>query len=299
MMNWVRNNKLTAVLVLIVGYFLFRNLLGGIFGVSRDLSYNRSYAPATAEITLDSAGGFGRISPPSFEGVADVAPDERLVIQNSNLSLLVSDVRETGDSIVKYAESMGGFMVNSSYNRPEGSAYGTITVRIPSTDLQKSLEFLRGLAIKVTNENLQGRDVTAQYVDIEARLATLQKTKSKFEEILDSATQVSDILTVNQNIINIQNQIDNLVGQREALEKNAKLTKITVYLSTDELSLPYTPDKKFRPGVIFKLATRSMLGSLNTVGSWAIWLVVYSVIWVPALVIFMGIKKYLRNKKIS
>jgi len=44
-------------------------------------------------------------------------------------------------------------------------------------------------------------------------------------------------------------------------EQSAKLTKITVYLSTDELSLPYAPTNQWRPLVIVKEAFRSLIST--------------------------------------
>jgi len=301
MINWLKQNRLIAVLVLIVVYLAFDryryylptplrvNNKSADFAVSESVSFGSAGAPSRGISN-------SLIAEPAFEPVSDFS--ERVVIQNSNLSLLVSDVRETGDKIIDFANSKGGFMVNASYNRPEESAFADISVRVPTDNLDEALDFYRRLSVKVTNEYIQGRDVTEQYVNIEERLATLEKTKTKFEQILDSATKVQDILQVQRELSNMQRQIDSLVGQRESIENNAALTKITVYLSTDELSLPYTPDNKFRPNVIFKLAIRSMVGSLQSVGAFIIWTVAYSVIWIPAAAVIYFARKYWMKRKI-
>lgn len=306
MINWVKNNKLTTVLLVVVGFFVFNYFIRfqELYGIGTSMMVNKSAvepmyfdmdesAPAAGMGMSDTRIGFPEPEP-MYDGVSTA--EQRLVIQNSSMSLLVSDVRETGSAILSYVDSIGGFMVDSSYNRPEESAFGTLTVRVPTDRLNEALDTFRSNAVKVTNETLQGTDVTEQYTDIEARLETLNKTKTKFEQILDQATEVQDIIQVNQQLIYVQNQIDSLIGQRDALEKNASLTKITVYLSTDELSLPYSPDNKFRPGVVFKLAVRGLLTSLVWFAEKAIWLLVYSVIWIPALVIFVVIRKRFFNK---
>jgi len=277
MINWINKNRLLTVLIVVVVYFAYK-------------SYSPVAVVQNISNTRDKAVSLGA---PEFEPVSD--NQDRIVIQNSNLSLLVSDVRDSGEKIVDFAKQSGGFMVSASYNRPDESAFATINVRVPSKDLDRALDTFRGLSVKVTSENLQGTDVTERYVDIGARLETLNLTKSKFEQILVNATEVQDLLQVQRELISLQTQIDNLVGQRDALEKNAELTKITVYLSTDELSLPYAPDEKFRPRLDFKLATRSVLGSLQSLGKAVIWIAVYSVLWIPAILIFIGFKRY--NKK--
>jgi hypothetical protein len=178
-------------------------------------------------------------------------------------------------------------MVISSVANPQDAPTGTVVVRIPSTQLNQALDYFHSLSIKVVSENLDGTDVTDQYVDTEARITTLEKTKAKYESILDSAHEISDITNLTQQILQIQSQIDSLKGQQDALTKNAQLAKITIYLSTDEIALPYAPSETFRPAVIFKLAVRSLISQLRAVATWFIWIAVYGVIWIPALILFV------------
>lgn len=301
LISWIKANKIATVLIVLVGYLIVKNLSSPypipISKTARTL-VPQVGSPAI-EPTLDqvssSFSGIGIVPPPPGGGI--VTPEERsnrLVVTNSNLSLLVTDVRKNGEDIIDFVNTLGGFMVSASYNRPEESPFAVVIVRVPSENLDKALEFFRSKALKVTSENLVGQDVTAEFVDIEARIETLDKTKSKFEGILDQATEVQDILVVQREIINTQAQIDNLKGQRDAIEKNAKFSKVTVYLSTDELALPYAPDEAFRPNLIFKLAARSLLNSLQSLATAAIWLVVYTLILIPAV---LGYLLYRRRKK--
>jgi hypothetical protein len=71
------------------------------------------------------------------------------------------------------------------------------------------------------------------------------------------------------------------VGQQKYLEKTAALAKVTVYVSTDEYSLPYSPAEPWRPDAVFKTAVRTLVVVLRALGSAAIWIVVFAVIWVP------------------
>jgi hypothetical protein len=298
--NWLKTHKLVFVLLLIIAFLLLTSLKG-LFGVR---TTSRSVSPPSSGMATMEEPALGgllstNLSLPEFSQEAPpstTSDGERMVVKNSNLSLLVKDVKNTGDKIINHTKSIGGYMVSASYNRPNESPFATITVRVPSTKLDDSLNFFRSLAIKVTSENLVGKDVTDQYVDIEARIATHQKTKAKFEQILEKATQVSEILQVQRELINIQSQIDALEGQKKSLEQNANLSKVTLYLSTDELALPYTPDKAFRPQVVFKQAARSLLGSLRSLANALIWVGVYSVIWVPVLVIFYIVRKRKKRK---
>jgi len=231
----------------------------------------------------------------------DYAPQpevkDRLVIQNSDLSLLVKNVVEARQKIVDYAQSNGGYMVSSSVSNPQDAPTATVVVRVAAAQLSPALDYFHSLAIKVVSENLSGQDVTDQYVDVDARIAQLEKTKAKLQSILDAAKEVSDITSLNQQIITVQSQIDSFKGQQQALQKNAQLAKLTVYLSTDEIALPYAPNETFRPSVIFKLAVRSLISQLRQFATGAIWIAVYAVIWLPVLLIGILVYRKLKLKQ--
>ncbi|OGK10226.1 hypothetical protein A2767_02130 [Candidatus Roizmanbacteria bacterium RIFCSPHIGHO2_01_FULL_35_10] len=287
--NWIKNNKLTFVLLIVVAYFIYNK-----YSPQRPIPYDASMSFQQSEGVMNPSirsmgkvgiGGYGGIVPPAYE--AAPAPDvaNRLVVSESYLSILVKNVIETQKQIIQTAENLGGYMVNSNLSNPQDAPTATLTVRVPEKRLNEALQLYRDLSVKVVSENLTGQDVTDQFVDNEARLKTLEDTKAKFQEIFDQATRIEDILNVQQQIINLQSQIDSVKGQQNYLEKNAQMAKLTVYLSTDEFALPYAPSESWRPEVIFKQAVRSLVSHVRKLGTALIWLAVYSTIVVPALLL--------------
>lgn len=252
-------------------------------GSRRQSAARETIAPDfnAVKTTLPSAGGRARQeAPPAPEA------GSRLVVRHSQLSLLVKNVRQVQEKVIQEAERMGGYMVSSRVNSSQGVDNGSVTVRVPEIKLNQALTYFRGLGVGVVSENLTGRDVTDEYIDIEARLKTFYRTKSKFEEILDKAEAVPDILTVQRELTSLQQQIDNLKGRQQYLEKSARTSRVTVYLGTDELSLPYSPTQPWRPKVVFKKATRSLVKTFRRAAALGIWTGVYAVIWAPGLAVF-------------
>jgi len=268
--------------------FLPRTYLNSSSNQGNSVSSLQKMAP----LPYVGGGNLNDIMPPS-ESAPNANIKNRLVITNSYLSLQVSKVAAVQKQVIKKAEELGGYMVNSSIENPSDVASATVTVRIPSKQLENALQYYRSLSIKVISENLQGDDVTDQYVDFAAQLKTYEKTKAIFEQMLDKAINVQDILQIQREIINVQASIDSIKGQQDYLEKNAEMAKITLYLSTDELALPYAPTDTWRPSVIFKQAVRSLVGTVRRIGSLAIWIGVYAIIWVPILLIVL----YIRRKR--
>lgn len=307
--DWVKSHKLTALLFLLVLYFVWKSFFGGFYGLN-SVSLERSVGRgsfgtagiANPSVSMDSYGSdmATKSISPIFPSTPEFAPQggvsNRMVVQNSSLSLLVTNVVESRNKILDYTKQVGGYMVQADTSNPQEEATASITVRVPSARLDEVLSFYRSQSVKVVSENLMGTDVTDQYVDIDARVETLTKTKVQMEALLDQAVQISDLTNLTREVLSIQSQIDALKGQQESLKSNADFTRVTMYLSTDEIALPYTPNETFRPGVIVKLAVRSLISHLRQLATTFIWVAIYAVIWVPVLVIIYLVNKRLQKK---
>lgn len=298
MINFLKRNWAVFILIIIGLVYLKDNYLGNRYesfspsyeGEMDILPMSGGVDMAMSSVKMGSVSNYGR----------QVAPSEsadRLVIQDTGLSLQVKDVVKTIDEIETKTKEYGGFLINSRLSKPEGAASGNISVRVPEDKRKEAMAAYKNMAVKVVSESVNGTDVTDQYTDLQARLDVLLKTKMKFEDILDRATAVKDLLDVQQQLISLQSQIDNVKGQQKYYEQSAKLSKITIYLSTDELALPYAPTNEWRPVVVFKEAVRSFVGAIRNIGNLIIWSVVYSPIIVPIFFVIRYIKRKRKNQQ--
>jgi len=296
---WIKTHKLTAVLTLIVVYFLSRSFFGLNFSplnIPRSTSYDANVQMKTLPAVgggqpMGIGGGGG-----DYYGEAPPAPEvkDRMIVKNSFLSLQVKKVNETLKVITDYTTSIGGYMVEANLSSPEEAPYASVTVRIPQEKLEGALSHFKSLSVKVISEQVSGYDVTDEYVDIEAKLTTLVANQKRFKEIMDQATKPDDILKIQQQIFDLQDQIDRLVGRQKYMEQTAKMAKATIYLSTDEFALPYAPSGSFRPEVIFKTAVRSLIVNLQKLAAFIIWILVYAPIWLPILILILY---FIRKKR--
>ena len=115
-------------------------------------------------------------------GAQEQVQQERLVIYNANLALVVDDPVESLDTISDLATSIGGFVVNSNLYESSyrvGDEYrpvheANITIRVPAERLDEALDQLKGLAVEVDSESISGQDVTQEYTDLASRLRNLE-----------------------------------------------------------------------------------------------------------------------------
>ena len=304
--EWVKTHKMftfNIVAVVIILLFLFSGYVrmfesrmvytrnypaGGIYDTSYEsspLSYSKN--SVGSEYLFDN----------SYDIMSNEAKgSERKVVTNTSFSLHVRNVDDTVDNIRKKTSEMGGFMVNTDIRRDEAATSSSLQVRIPSDQLVEFSKYLKTLAVKVVYENISGNDITDQYVDYEEKLRSLESVKARFEEIMSEAKTVDEIMNVQNRLLNIQSQIDSIKGQIKYMDRSTSTSLVSISISTDELSLPYTPVKSWRPDVIMKEAIRVMISVLRAIGTVGIWFIAF----VPVIVLIMGLKiaiKYLFRKR--
>ena len=273
---WIKNNKATFLLGIVVIFLLINkqkpSYRTAMIQKTAPAAYTQQEAAPTPEIT------------------------DRKIVVTSSFSLLVKNVTDSIDKIRAKTVELGGYVIRADISRPEGSENATIEIRVPSKELVNTTKFLKEIAVRVVSENINEGDITDQYTDIEERLSRLEKTKAKFETILERAQTVDEILKVQQSIFDTQAQIDSYKGQLKYMDKTSQTSKLTIYLSTDEIGLPYTPDKPWKPEAIFKQAIRSLVGIFRTIGTVSIWGFVYLPILIPCYIIYRIVKRKSRRK---
>ena len=302
-LDYIKTRKLTAFLALVVLYFIFKgSIVSPLLMVGSDMAgYDGSSVKSFKVGSI--APSFG-VSDRAYEsGQSEPVPAsdavDRKVITNSNFSLLVKNVTESIDKIKTKVTQASGFVIDSNIRRGETYESADLTLRIPSDKIDEVSAYLRSISVKVVSENVSGNDITDQYVDIEGRIRELQAVKAKLEQIMNSATGSDEMLRVFRQINDINSQIDLYKGRLTYMDRASSTSRLTVALSTDELSLPYSPAQPWRPEVVFKTAVRSLLTTLQSIGTLIIWVGVYIPLIILLVVVYLIIKKVVQKRKIK
>jgi len=249
------------------------------------------------------------------ESVRDVAPagsaddeqvvGERLVIKIGTLTLVVEDVPAAVEAIKQYATEKGGFVVSSNVMKSGVAPTGDVTVRIPVDVFDTGFEDVKSLG-EVESQSVTGQDVTAEYVDLDSRLTNLEATEAQFLEIMRRAVKIEDVLAVQNELTDVRGEIEVIKGRMKYLRDSASMSTLTVYLSTDPSELPVIePDDSWKPFATVKEAARNLVYSLQSIGDFIIWVVVYVplillyilIFWIGYRIVRWGYRKVFVEKK--
>jgi len=269
---------------------------GGPSDYDDDMMVEEMAAPMMAEGMSKSVSDVMPPREPSGGAdIEEVTKEDRLVIKSAQLSVVTKDVPAAAKGLTEYAQSVGGFVVEVDLDDLEDSPSATVTMRIPVEQFDAALGKVRESGIRVVSESVEGEDVTEEYVDSEAQLKSLEASEQQFMEIMKQAVNVEEVLLVQRELEKVRSKIERIKGRMQYMERSAKLSTITVYLSSDAEDLPVVnPSDKWQPIVIIKGAFRSLLGLFKGLGNILIWIAVFIPIWVPAWLI---VRWYRRRKR--
>ncbi len=157
---------------------------------------------------------------------------DRKIIRNADISMQVTSVESMLATVRTIADEAGGTVFSSSTSFDGDSQIATITLAVPSQQFDQVVNALRASpeVKKVDKESITSQDVTDQYVDLQSQLRNLQATRSRLLALMDKATQLQDILTVDKELSAIEGQIEQTTGRINYLDKHTSTSQITVSL---------------------------------------------------------------------
>ena len=222
---------------------------------------------------------------------ADV--DERMIVRNGDMELVVEDITQTVEDITQMSLAFGGYVVSSYVRGEEEEMRGWITFRVTDDKFDTALEQLRDMAVKVESENTYSQDVTEEYIDLQARLANAEATEQQYLALLDKAEEVDDILNIYNYLNRIRTEIEQLKGQIQYLEQTTSTSLISVSLEPEEAVV----GDGWSVMDVLKSAARGLVTAGKVLGTIAIWLLIFIPIWGTALGIFLWRRHKRRARK--
>jgi hypothetical protein len=203
---------------------------------SANASSAKESAPGGAQGGADARGVMQNVSLQQADASqAPPVPVERKIIRDATMTLEVDEPSKALPRLASLAESRGGFVVNTESRQQTGEgggrSYETITIqlRVPAAQFDAALAEIRGMG-HVTTEKLSGKDVTEEYIDLEARLRTQRALEAQLLEIMKDAHSVTDAMAVQRELANVRTEVERVEGRRRFIENQASLSTINVTL---------------------------------------------------------------------
>lgn len=251
------------------------------------------FAPTASAGASAPMGGFKSGKAAKSEASADVAAEPqarlasnetpampRLVVRDAELTLRVEDVKKGERAVEEVARRMGGDVEASQGSDLAGPNPNLgITLRVPENRFDASLDALEGLGTRL-GKTISTEDVTAQAVDLEARLKSLRVQEDAYRAILGAARRIADVLEVQERLTGVRTEIEQITAQRRTLGDQAARSKIVVNLTQSARPQSPAPEPDW-PSQTWGEAMGSLRATGRALASLGLWAVAMLPVWLP------------------
>ena len=195
----------------------------GVSGEKRAATGASESVPVGAPTAVaDGANAGGAVA---LGGLAAPGAPTR-VVKTAEITLEVKRGK-LADTVLDVTTLVGGAGVKGFVASSQtASGRSVLTLRVPAAQFESFMKELQGFG-KVKAQSLRGDDVTAQYTDLEGRLRNARAQEAVLLNLMGQARTVQDSITVQQSLSQVQQQIEELEGQRRLLDDQSSFGTIT------------------------------------------------------------------------
>lgn len=211
-------------------------------------------APAGVETTLDNLFAGPEGAP------VELPVQISRVIRTAELALVIprDSFEDRFAEAVDVAEAADGFVATSTTRERSGE----VTMRVPAGSFSDTLATLRDLG-DVDVQTVQGRDVTAEYVDLRARLRIAKARRGVLLDLMDRATSIEQTIRVQNALDDTQLRIEELQGRARLLDDRTSLATIRLRMHEEGVE-PATVETPSLPNA-FERARAGFVGVIAAV----------------------------------
>ncbi|HEY8745419.1 MAG TPA: DUF4349 domain-containing protein, partial [Chloroflexota bacterium] len=232
-------------------------------------------------------------------------PSDQMLIRTGQIELEAKDPSALVDQVRQIAASASagsdvGYVADERLQSNDGAYTATITINVPASTFATIMQALRGLGSRVVNETSSSQAVTEQFVDVDAQLQALHATQAQLMQLLGKTQQVSDTLSVQRELSNVDSQINQLEGRENYLKAHSAFSTIAVTI--------HPPATATTASTALWNPLHSLLSAIAVLGAVAqgavdaaIWLLVFGVplaaVALIGLAIQRGVARTLRARR--
>ncbi|RKP55260.1 DUF4349 domain-containing protein [Cohnella endophytica] len=262
---------------------------------AEQLAESSSAPVASASVDLNTVGGGG------IGQIADAnAGFGRKVIYRANLVMKVEEFKSAEEQLTNLIHLGGAYVLQFSDSRNADEVGATYVIKVPSEGFSPFLEKLQRIKNLKYEREVEGNDVTEEYVDLDARLKAKQVVETRLLSFMDKATKTDDLVRFSNELARVQEEIEQIKGRTRFLDQNVAFSTINLRLYQSTGLVEVKEEKKEEPGKSFGDRIGDALGGsvkvLRQFGE-GLLIVVAAILPVLIVILVIGVPTYFILRK--
>ena len=156
--------------------------------------------------------------------------DLQKLIKEANLRFRTKDNKETYSLIDNSLKGFEAYISEESTFNANNRTGFDLTIRVPVERFDSLLNFiLTNVNIKkLDNKSTQIKDVTEEFIDIEARIKIKKESEQKLSDLLKQSKNLSETLEVQKQLTDLRADIESVEGRLKYLTDQVNYSTIRV-----------------------------------------------------------------------
>ena len=230
---------------------------------------------------------------PVLKNTAESDVIKKKIIKDGRLGMDVKNLSASKTNIDTIVRNLGGYYDNESLSNNDYATAYDLKIRIPSDKFEILIEKIESGEGEVSYKEIDARDVTEEFIDLETRLGNKQKYLTRYQELLRNAKNIKEILDIEEKIRVLEEEIESTTGRLKYLNDQVNYSTLELNISQKK-AFKYTPP--FRQNFFEKLKQSLSRGWYGFVDLFFFLLSNWAVLILLAVLIWLWIKYRKRRK---
>jgi type II secretory pathway pseudopilin PulG len=163
------------------------------------------------------------------------ATEARKVARTMTLDVIAKEPSQVAQTVGELVSSHAGYVQSSDTQRSEYGDRICLVLRVPNDQLDSVVAEIRRWAFRVESEKLESKDVTAEWVDLDARLRNAHREEEQYLGIMRRAGSVKDTVDAAEKLAAVRQRIEQMQGQLNLLNHQVDMATISITLRPEIL----------------------------------------------------------------
>ncbi|MBQ0768421.1 MAG: DUF4349 domain-containing protein [Bizionia sp.] len=168
---------------------------------------------------------------PSFQNSTTEDSDhsiEQKIIKESYLEFETKDLDHTYAQLSRFISQTKGYIQDDNATKGYNRITRSLVIRVPNTHFQTAIDSISNTVKYFDTKRISSKDVTEEFIDIEARLKAKKTLELRYLELLAKAKTVKEMLEIEKELSSIREDIEANQGRLKYLSNKVSLSTIHI-----------------------------------------------------------------------
>jgi Domain of unknown function (DUF4349) len=234
----------------------------------------------------DSVGGGGGMSSMVMQngGGAPLLDYDKKIIKTGHMRVEVANFRQYNTNLRKTVKAFGAYVAQEDQQESSYSIHSSLSIKVPVAQFDDLMNELAGSDAKLLERKVSSEDVSMEVVDTKGRIEARKQMRAKYYELLKDAHKMDDILSIQNEINTIQENLESADGRLQYLQHSASFS--TINLEVAQILQADEPQKDQDSGFVSRAGNALGAGAkvvkelvLALITIWPFLLAIAGIVW--------------------